>query len=319
MIKITSLVLSAAVIASGMVAQSAMADNYPSRPVTLVIGYPAGGGTDIQARVLAPFIEKHLGVPVVVENRPGASGLVGASFLANAEPDGYTIGALNFPSMYAPIYSGTATYKADAFTPLANQIGGNIVLTANPSSDIKSVEDFLAAAKEKPIVVGVTGVGHPSQLSAILFEQLTGVDLNFVPFNGGGPARVAMLGNHVTLGFMNEVEIFGDHRKGDLNMIASTGSQRSTLSPDVPTFKELGYDLEFSLMSGFGAPAGLPDDIEAKLTKAFEDALKDPEYLAAAKDRELSTEPLSQADFATALERGNKYLGELWEISPWSN
>ncbi len=294
------------------------AAEYPERPVTLVIGYPAGGGTDIQSRALVPYLEKHLGTSVIVENREGAGGLIGATYIANSKPDGYTIGALNFPSMYSPIIQGNATYKADAFTPLANQIGGDLALTVNKASPIKTAKEFVDAAKASPVVVGVTGVGHPSQITALLFEDAAGVKLNFVPFNGGGPARLAMLGNHVTLGFMNLNEVFADNRSGALRVLATSGAERSPLSPDVPTFKEAGYDVQFSLLAGFGAPKDLPPEVEAKLVDAFQKALSDPDYLADAKKRELTTLPLTQAEFSEALEKGNANLAELWKTKPWT-
>lgn len=291
---------------------------YPSRPITLIVGFPAGGGTDIQSRLLAPFLKKYLNVPVVVENRPGASGLIGATFLAGAAPDGYTIGALNFPSTYAPIYQGNAKYTASSFTPLANQIVGNLALTVHKSSPIKSAREFVELAKKQPLVVGLTGVGHPSQMTALMFQNVTGIKLNFVPFDGGGPARIAMLGNHLTYGFMNELEIFRDHRGGQLRVLATSGRERSDLLPDVPIFKELGYDVQFSLLAGHGAPAGLPPEIEAKLIDAFDKALKDPEYIKSAKEREFTVAPMSQAQFKAALEHGNIELKKLWEANPWS-
>lgn len=304
--------------AAGIFAAGGAAAEYPERPVTLVIGYPAGGGTDIQSRALVPYLEKYLGTSVVVENREGAGGLIGATYIANAKPDGYTIGALNFPSMYSPIVQGNASYKEDAFTPLANQIGGDLALTVNKVSPIKTAREFVEAAKANPVVVGVTGIGHPSQITALLFEDAAGVKLNFVPFNGGGPARLAMLGNHVTLGFMNLNEVFADNRSGALRVLATSGTERSPLSPDVPTFKEAGYDVQFSLLAGFGAPKGLPADVEAKLVDAFQKALKDPDYLADAKKRELTTLPLTQTEFAEALKKGNANLAELWKSKPWT-
>ncbi len=291
---------------------------YPERPVTLVIGYPAGGGTDIQSRALVPYLEKYLGTSVIVENREGAGGLIGATYIANSKPDGYTIGALNFPSMYSPIVQGNATYKADAFTPLANQIGGDLALTVNKASPIKTVKEFVEAAKANPVVVGVTGVGHPSQITALLFEDAAGIKLNFVPFNGGGPARLAMLGNHVTLGFMNLNEVFADNRSGALRVLATSGAERSPLSPDVPTFKEAGYDVQFNLLAGFGAPKDLPPEVETKLVDAFQKALNDPDYLADAKKRELILRPLKQDEFAEALKKGNANLAELWKSKPWT-
>lgn len=294
------------------------AAEYPERPVTLVIGYPAGGGTDIQSRALVPYLEKYLGTSVIVENREGAGGLIGATYIANSKPDGYTIGALNFPSMYSPIVQGNATYKADAFTPLANQIGGDLALTVNKASPIKTAKEFVEAAKANPVVVGVTGVGHPSQITALLFEDAAGIKLNFVPFNGGGPARLAMLGNHVTLGFMNLNEVFADNRSGALRVLATSGAERSPLSPDVPTFKEAGYDVQFNLLAGFGAPKGLLPEVEAKLVDAFQKALHDPDYLADAKKRELILLPLKQDEFAEALKKGNANLAELWKSKPWT-
>lgn len=306
------------VSALGLFVAGGAAAQYPERPVTLVIGYPAGGGTDIQSRALVPYLEKYLGTSVIVENREGAGGLIGATYIANSKPDGYTIGALNFPSMYSPIVQGNATYKADAFTPLANQIGGDLALTVNKASPIKTAKEFVETAKANPVVVGVTGIGHPSQITALLFEDAAGVKLNFVPFNGGGPARLAMLGNHVTLGFMNLNEVFADNRSGALRVLATSGAARSPLSPDVPTFKEAGYDVQFSLLAGFGAPKGLPADVEAKLVDAFQKALNDPDYITEAKKREFTMLPLTQAEFAEALKQGNANLAELWKTKPWT-
>lgn len=310
---IAAVSLAAIVAATGL----ALAE-YPERPITLVVGYPAGGGTDIQSRALVPYLEKALGQPVVVENREGAGGLIGATYIAQSAPDGYTIGALNFPSMYAPIVQGTATYDENAFIPLANQIGGDLALTVNKSSPITTVEEFVEAAKASPLVVGVTGVGHPSQITALLFETATDTDLNFVPFNGGGPARIAMLGNHVTLGFMNLNEVFADHRSGELRVLATSGAERSPLTPDVPTFRELGYDVQFSLLAGFGAPAGLPDDVEARLVDAFQTALHDPDYVAEATKRELTQQPMIPDEFSAAIEKGFGELKTLWEAKPWT-
>lgn len=312
-LSIATISMAALVAATGL----AKAD-YPERPITLVVGYPAGGGTDIQSRALGPYLEKALGQPVIVENREGAGGLIGATYIAQSEPDGYTIGALNFPSMYAPIVQGTATYDENAFLPLANQIGGELALTVHASSPIKTVDEFIETAKASPVVVGVTGVGHPSQITALLFETATGTDLNFVPFNGGGPARIAMLGNHLSLGFMNLGEVFADHRSGQLRVLATSGTERSPLTPDIPTFKELGYDVQFSLLAGFGAPAGLPEDVRAKLVEAFQTALHDPDYVAEATRRELTQQPMTSEQFSAALQKGFAELKALWDAKPWT-
>lgn len=297
----------------------AMAE-FPERPVSFIVPFAAGGGTDVQTRTILPFVEKYLGGTIVVENRPGASGLIGATAIADAKPDGYTIGSLNFPSMFAPIHQGIASYQPDAFTPLVNQALGAICLVVHADSEITSLAQFVEQAKANPgvMTLGLTGVGHPSHITALMFQELAGYEANYVPFNGGGPARTALLGKHITLGVLNASELLTSHQEGLVRMLAVSSTERLSYVPDVPTFRELGYDVVFNSMSGFGAPKGLPDDVLAKLVDAFEKASVDPEYIKVAEERQMQLGYLPHAEYVATLTDSNKRLAEIWKTHPWA-
>ncbi len=294
---------------------------YPTRPITLIVPFPPGGATDVQTRVLAPFVEKHLGTSVVITYRPGANGMVGTTALAESKPDGYTIGVLNFPSLFAPIHEGKAKYTQESFFPLINQAVGNIALVVHGESAIKTVPQFIAAAKASPgaLTVGVTGVGSPSHLVALLFQKMNGFQVSFVPFNGAAPTRTALLGKHITLGMLNEFDFISSHQTGEVRLLAVASPARSPFSPDVPTFREAGFDLELQALNGFAAPQGVPDEVRKKLLFAFETAAKDPEYVSAAEKRNILVSHMSHEEFKAALARGNVLLSELWKTHRWSN
>lgn len=312
--------VAATLLMAAIAAPLAAKADFPERPISFVIPFAAGGGTDVQSRLILPYVEKYLGVPVVVENRPGASGLIGATYIADSKPDGYTIGSLNFPSMFAPTHQGIASYAADAFEPLVNQTLGALCLVVHADSEYTSLEQFLEDAKANPgvLTLGVTGVGHPSHITALMFQDLAGYEANYVPFNGGGPARTALLGKHITLGMLNASELLTAHQEGQVRILAVSSTERVPYIPEVPTFQELGYDIVFHSMSGFGAPKGLPEDVLATLVDAFEQASQDPEYLAAADERQVQLGYLSHAEYVETLADANARLAELWQTHPWA-
>jgi tripartite-type tricarboxylate transporter receptor subunit TctC len=194
-----------------------------------------------------------------------------------------------------------------------------MTLVVNPSSEIQSVEDFVNAAKENPgvLTVGLTGVGHTSHMGALLFSSLTDIELTYVPFGGGAPARTAILGNHVSTAFLNVSELASAHADGTAKMLAVSSPERSELAPNVPTFRELGYDFTFQSVSGIAAPAGVPEDIMAELAGAFEEAAQDPEYLQILKERNIENGYLSRADFTQRLKELDAEMAELWATHPW--
>jgi len=302
-----------------MTAATAFAE-YPEKPITVIVGYSAGGGTDVMARNVAPFLEKYLGdgASVVVKNMPGASGQIGITAVASADPDGYTLGTYNLPGMMARTLDRKANYSADSFTFLANIVNDPNVIVTSKKTEIDTLEKLIAQAKKDPgaITVGMSGVGGDDHLALTKFQAATGTEFMMVPFKGSAPARTAILGGHVAAGILNvsEVAKFAE----ELNVLGLAQKERSEFAPDVPTMAEQGVDLINGSMRGFVAPKGLPSDVEAKLMKAFEQASKDPELLAKMR---ATANPVSVA-LAEDFEKLNGELYALakhiWETTPWN-
>lgn len=309
------LVLAAAILVS---ASAAFAE-YPEKPITVIVGYSAGGGTDVMARNVAPFVEKYLGegASVVVKNKPGASGQIGITEVANAKPDGYTIGTYNLPGMMARTLDRKADYSADSFTFLANIVNDPNVIVTSKKTGIETLEALISTAKEAPgsITVGMSSLGGDDHLALTKFMDKTETEFMIVPFKGSAPARTAILGGHVAAGVLNVSEVA--KFKGELNVLGIAQKDRSEFAPDVPTMMEQGVDLVNGSMRGFVAPKGMPADVEAKLMAAFEKASQDPELL---EKMRATANPVSVA-LAEDFEKLNGELYDLakqiWETTPW--
>ena len=191
-----------AVAAAGMAAAE-----YPERPIQMIVAYNPGGGTDVAARTLAPFIEKHLGnnASITILNKPGAGGEVGFTTLAQSEPDGYTIGFINTPVLNTIPIERQARYTLDSFEPIGNVVYDPGVFVVLADSGIKTLDDLVAAAKDRPgeLTYATTGIGSDDHLAMLKFQRLTGTELQHVPFEGSAPARAALLGGHVDVGVIN--------------------------------------------------------------------------------------------------------------------
>lgn len=292
---------------------------YPERDVTLIVPFAPGGSTDVHARLLVPFVEKYLGASIVVENRPGAGGMIGATAVARAAPDGYTIGTLNFSSMFSPIHQGTAQYDLDDFTPIIAHVTESLGLIVHPEGGIESVADFVeqAASSGGALTIGVTGIGHPGHIAALMLQNEAGFEAVYVPFNGGTQARTAILGKHITIGMLGISEMLPSYEQGQVRILAVASPERLETLPDVPTLVEAGYDVVFQSVNGFAAPANLPDAVREKLVSAFEQAAQDPEYLELAKARAVPVGFLPHEDYTEFLVNSNAALGEIWNTNPW--
>jgi len=311
--------LAALMLALAAAIAPAQAQNWPSRAITLIVPFPAGGATDMYARTIAPFVERRLGQPVVILNRVGAGGAIGAQAIAQARPDGYTVGSLTFPSAYAPVVQGTARYKAEDLVPLINQANGSIVLVVHPSSPIRSVADFLQFARTAPggPTIGLTGIGHTGHMGALLLQGLGDYRAEYVPYNGGGPAATALIAGHYQIGMLNTLELVEAHRAGQVRMIALASAERSPLVPNVPTFRESGFDFVFESLTGFAMPQGIPAPVQARLVEAFESAAQDPEYLRIAQQREIIPAYVNHRDYPAYIARAVGQLEQVWRQHPW--
>ena len=294
-------------------------DAYPTKPIEVIVGFEAGGGTDVMARTVAPFLEKHLGegASLVVKNVPGASGQIGVTETAGADPDGYTIGTYNLPGVMARTLDRKAGYDADSFTYLANVVNDPNVIVTSKQSGLETIDALLEEAKTDPgsVTVGMSSLGGDDHFALTKLQNLTDTEYTIVPFRGSAPARTALLGGHVAMGILNisEVAAFQDQ----INILGVASEERSDFAPDVPTFQEQGVEFINGAMRGFVAPAGLPDDVEAKLISAF-DALKDDEEFAAAMAATANpVEVVTGAEFKALNDEQLQTATEVWETTPW--
>ncbi|MCO6416501.1 tripartite tricarboxylate transporter substrate binding protein [Siccirubricoccus sp. KC 17139] len=303
------------------VSRSARAQGaFPDHPLNMVLAFPAGGGTDVAARPLAKIMEKYLGQPIVVTNRPGAAGEIGFTELARSKPDGYTIGFINTPTIVTiPIERPQARFRLDDFAPVLNIVDDPGAVWVLPDSPIKTVADLVAEAKKRPgqISYGTSGIGSDDHLAMLALERVADIKLLHVPFAGGAPVRTATLSKQIELAVTNMGEAYGDYRQGMFRPIGQMGPSRWQVMPDVPTFREQGFDVVEGSMRGLAAPAGLPRPVLEKLVNAARQAAQDPEWQAVATQLALPLRLLGPDEYRAELVAMKSHYEKLWHQHPW--
>lgn len=278
-----SIALTVAIAASlaGATAQAQQTAPYPNKAITIIVPFAAGGNTDVKTRLVAQQLSSILGQPVVIDNRPGASGNIGMEMVARAAPDGYTIGMGSFgPLAVNPWIYPKINFAPESLVPIILLEKSPLVLTTPASKPFKSVAEIIAAAKKAPgsLNIANAGPGGAHHLSAELFESAAGIDMVGIPFKGGGPAATALLAGQVDLMFEQTGAALQAIKAGKIRPIAVTSSTRLSTMPDTPTFTELGYpQVTVSNWMGYVAPKGTPPAITAKLYEAFAKAIERPE------------------------------------------
>ena len=253
------------------------------KPITLLVSYPAGGGADVMARLIAPRMAEALGQPVIVENKPGASGTIAAGQVARATPDGslLLLDASSFavnPSLFDKLPYDTAT----AFAPLAVLATFPNVLVCTPSFEARSLADVLRLARDKPgkLAYASSGNGSAQHLAGALFEAMAKVEMSHIPYRGGGPALNDVMGGQVPLFFANVASSLGHIQSGRLRPLAVTSRLRSRVLPELPSMDEAGLKgYEVLEWNPVLAPAGVPAPVRAALAAAIRKAMADPELL----------------------------------------
>lgn len=292
---------------------------WPDRPIEIVVGFAAGGGTDITARTLAQHLGKALGGQVIVNNRPGASGAIGLAYVAKARPDGHTLGMTNFPGLLTLPIEREAGFTSADFTYLGNLVRDPSAFSVALDSPYKTVADVVAAAKKAPGTVsyGSTGAGTDDHLQLVMFEELTGTKLLHVPFQGAGPLKTAMLGGHVAVGGLNLGEVMPQAGK-TMRPLAQASTRASTLAADVPTFRQQGIDLVFASERGIVAPKGLPAEVEQKLAGALRQIAASPEFQAQMKQQFTEMDYLPGAEWKKRLEAAEADFRRMWAKKRWT-
>ena len=299
------LTTAAAVLAAAALPHAASAQ-YPERNVTLIVPYGAGGGTDITARLLAKDLEAVLGKPVTVENRAGGGGWVGWGGLAAAAPDGYVLGYLNVPSMYAGYLDKSIGRKEtlESFTPLMNHVLDYNVWAVKADSPFKSVRDVVEAARKQPGVITVTayGAGSDDHLAILAMEAESSIKLSVVHSRSTAEAKTQALGGHIHVLGANISEVAEEARSGTLRILGVMSPERSKFLPKDPTFTEQGFRQVWSVSRGIAAPTALDKAAEARLVEALEKVLLSPEHRKKAEDLSLQPEVIKGAAYVKFLK-----------------
>jgi tripartite-type tricarboxylate transporter receptor subunit TctC len=291
---------SAAALAAGSVFSQ---EAYPSRPVTLVNPFPPGGAVDVVARPLATVLEPILKQPLVIETKAGAAGQVGGQFAANARPDGYTllmhIVSISGFAEVDKLFGRPVKFTREDFIPIARFIADPMVLVVNEKQPYKNLKDFVDDARKRPgqLIYSSSGLYGALHLPTALFMKAAGVQMKHLPTAGGGPALTAILGNNSQVLVSSIAAANAQMKAGKLRPLASFGARRAPALPDVPTMKELGYDVEFYLWVGLFAPKNTPAPVISTWREASKKAAASPEFAAAMKNLGQDVAYLDQPEF----------------------
>lgn len=312
--------LAAALAALATITTPALAAWPDDKPIEVVVGFAPGGGTDLMARKLFPFVQKRLGskAQFVVVNKPGASGELSNAHVARSQPDGYTLGIVNVPTfLYLPMVRKTQ-YQVEDFQLVARIVDDPTVLIARAETKVDSLQTVLGVARQTPgaLSVGHNGEGSNGELVLQLLRAATGTELTGVPYKGTGPQKVDVLGGHLPLGTVSAGEVPELHKgaKGPIKAIVQFTAKRSAALPDVPTAAESGVKVLMSSERGLAAPKGVAPAVIKRLEAAIAETLKDPEFLAAAAADAPVLAFLPGAQWSKSLEQNSAALKQTASI-----
>ena len=306
--------LAAGAAALPAVSRIARAQNYPTRPVRIIVGFSAGGTTDIGARLIAQWLSERLGQPFVIENRPGVGTHIATEAVVRAPADGYTLLMVTGANAINTTLYDKLNYNfVRDIAPIASVIRSPFVLEVYPAVPVKTVPELITYAKANPGKINMAsfGTGSASHLSGEMFKTITGIEMVHVPYRGSAPMLIDLLSGQVQLAFDNLPASIEQIRAGKLRPLAVTTATRSEALPDVPTLGEILPGYEASAWIGVGAPKNTPAEIIDKLNKEINAALADPKIKARFTDLSGSVLSGSTADFATLIAAETEKWGKV--------
>ena len=285
---------------------AALAQDWPNKPIKMIVPFPAGGGTDFIARLMAQHLTKRLGQQVYVENRGGANGAIGLQALKQSDPDGYTIAASSdTPMVVNPALQANLPYKPlEDFIPVASMVRFPGLIAVHPSVPIRSIPELIATAKAKPgsLAYASAGIGNFSHLAMELFAMQAGVKLLHVPYKGTGPAAIGLIGGEVQLAFNNVQTTLQNIRAGQLIALGVGEPARVAVLPDVPTIAETVPGFGMAPWVGIIVPANTPKEIVDRLNREVSAVMADPEVIKLLAAQQVTPFPLDQAAFAALVK-----------------
>ena len=285
-------------------------EEWPNKPIRLIIGYGAGGSADLSARMLAPILEKELGQEIVCENKPGGAGTVAASLAATQKPDGYRLFTLvTAPAVLTPHMQDLPFNPLEDFSLISRYAIWQYGLAVRSDSPWKTFDDFIKFAKENPgkVSYSLSGAGNPQHLVMERLGLINGIEWKAIPFKSGPEASAACMGGHTSVIAGTSEQITA----GDMRVLVSFDEERNEAFPDAPTLKELGYDIVAPSLLGIAGPAGIPEPIVEKLDQAIKKALDDPKFIDLMKKIKFKIAYLDHKEFRKQLELVYKEQGEL--------
>lgn len=277
---LVSMVIGAIFVVSGI----AFAQDYPTKPITIQIPYPAGGSSDVGARIVAGIAEKQIGQPIVVVNKPGAGGQGGWTELARQKPDGYYLGGINLPHLLSAALDPErkAVFKPEDIVPIISQALDPTTISVRPDSPWKTLKDLIDDAKKRPeqIAAGIVGYLQDDEIGYLQFAEGAGVKLRRVYFDGAAPAITALLGKHVDVLFCTVADNYSQWKAGRIRMLTIMDKERTKFYPDLPTTAELGFPTILSASTrGIAGPKGIPGPIMKKIEQIFQKAMMSQEHM----------------------------------------
>lgn len=301
-------------------AKDSKEEKFPNKPINVIVSYAAGGGTDVGARILLPYVEKELGVPLNVINKPGGGGWVGWTELANAEPDGYTIGYINTPNLMTGYLDPKFKRKENlsSFAPIANHVTDAGAIAINKDEKrFTTIEELIEYAKKNELTATSTGVGSDDHYASLKLNKKYGTKFVAVQNKGSAESRAAVMGGHVDVLFANVGEVTNEHKNGELKVIGVMAENRAKSLPDVPTLKEKGFEVFSASARGLAAPAGIdPAKLEI-LRAAFEKGIKNEEQIKKMAEMGLEVDYKDKENYMQLLKNDEQGVIDLKDLMGW--
>lgn len=322
MLKRTFIQGMAAMLATTCAAFPAAAQSFPERPVRVVVPFAAGNTLDAALRQVADDFQRSTGQPLIIDNKAGGGGIIAATTVAHAAPDGYTL-LLSNTSMLAinPHTFAKLPYDADkSFKPVTGFLGASLVLAVNAANvPARTLPEFIAWARSNPpggVSYASFTAGNSSHFAGVILNKRAGLDMVHVPFNGTPPAVQNLVGGQVQAAFLPLLAVKPQVETGKVRVLAVSTPKRSPLMPDVPTFREAGFpDLSIYIWSGISAPAGTPDAVVARLSTEFRKLLSNPELQQKWRDLDFEALPMSPAEYRDFVQADSKRWAEAVQLS----
>ena len=306
-------------LASVCVPQALAQAGYPNKPIRFIVPYPAGGGADIVARMLAQKMTQSMGQPVLVENKPGASTLIGTEMLAKAAPDGYTLGLITDSHAINPSFFAKLPYDSvKDFSPVSQLVFVPLVMVAHPSLNVKTLPELIAAAKGKPGNINYASIGNgtPHNLSMEWVKSLADIDMTHVPYKGVAPALTDLVAGQIDVMFTGASSALPHVRSGRLNALAVSSAKRLNSLPDTPSVAESALpEFDFMTWYGLAVPAGTSKEITQRLSREIGLALSQPDVKERLVSLGVVGAPSSPEEFAAFMRKETASLARLVKLT----